>query len=148
MQNWCSARGNSCFKNHILVMWPATKLLILRKWYRFEKPNHCYFVLRYDQLIVFRRQSYITFIFIRTMSHDLLVHMAYYHTFNAFSFVRLCQNCSWTILCCFGFIKCFADCFNIMTIYNKGVPARKIKTSIEAMLGQKFPQANGLETAT
>ena len=32
------------FKNHILVSWPATNLLILRKWWcGFEKPNHYYF---------------------------------------------------------------------------------------------------------
>ena len=30
--------------NHILVTWPATNLLILRKWCGFEKPNHYYFV--------------------------------------------------------------------------------------------------------
>ena len=35
------------------------------------------FCLRYDPLIVFRRQNHITFIFIKTMSHDLLVQMAY-----------------------------------------------------------------------
>ena len=28
----------------ILSKWPATNLLILRKWCRFEKPNHYYFV--------------------------------------------------------------------------------------------------------
>ena len=32
------------FKNHILVTWPATNLLISRKWCRFAKPNHYYFV--------------------------------------------------------------------------------------------------------
>ena len=32
------------FKNHILVTWPATNLLILRKWCGFEKANHYYFV--------------------------------------------------------------------------------------------------------
>ena len=32
------------FKNHILVTWPARNLLILRKWCRFEKLNHYYFV--------------------------------------------------------------------------------------------------------
>ena len=32
------------FKNHILVTWLATNLLILRKWCGFEKPNHYYFV--------------------------------------------------------------------------------------------------------
>ena len=32
------------FKNHILVTWPATNLLILRKWCGFEKPNHYSFV--------------------------------------------------------------------------------------------------------
>ena len=31
------------FKNHILVTWPATNLLNLRKWCRFEKLNHYYF---------------------------------------------------------------------------------------------------------
>ena len=32
------------FKNHILVTWPTTNLLILRKWYGFEKQSHYYFV--------------------------------------------------------------------------------------------------------
>ena len=32
------------FKKHILVTWPATNLLILRKWCGFEKRNHYYFV--------------------------------------------------------------------------------------------------------
>ena len=32
------------FKNHILVTWPTTNLLILRKWCRFEKQNRYYFV--------------------------------------------------------------------------------------------------------
>ena len=32
------------FQNHILVTCPATDLLILRQWCRFEKPNHFYFV--------------------------------------------------------------------------------------------------------
>ena len=42
------------FKNHTLVTWPASNLLILRKWCRFEKPNHY-------PLIIFRRQNHITF---------------------------------------------------------------------------------------
>ena len=67
------------FKNHILVTWPATNLLILRKWCGFEKPNHYFLRLRYDPRIIFRRQNYITFIFIKTMSHDLLGQMAYFH---------------------------------------------------------------------
>ena len=33
--------------------------------------------LKYDPLIVFRRQNHITFIFMKTMSHDLLVQNAY-----------------------------------------------------------------------
>ena len=32
------------FKNHILVTWPATDLLIVRKWCWFGKQNHYYFV--------------------------------------------------------------------------------------------------------
>ena len=49
------------------------------------------FFLRYDPPIVFRRQSHITFIFIKTMSHDLLVQMTYFswiHIFDAFSLQR------------------------------------------------------------
>ena len=34
--------------------------------------------LGYDPLIVFWRQNHVTFIFIKTMSHDLLVQMAYF----------------------------------------------------------------------
>ena len=41
------------------------------------KTKSLLFCLRYDPLIVFRRQNHITFIFIKTMSHDLLVQMAY-----------------------------------------------------------------------
>ena len=47
------------FKNNILVTWPATNLLILRKWCGFEKLNHYYiFWLRYYPLMVFWRQNY------------------------------------------------------------------------------------------
>ena len=35
------------------------------------------FCLRDEPLIVFRRQNHVTFIFIKTMSHDLLVQVAY-----------------------------------------------------------------------
>ena len=53
------------------------ELTYFKKMVRFEKPNHHLFCLRYDPLIVFRRQNHITFIFIKTMSHDVLVQMAY-----------------------------------------------------------------------
>ena len=56
------------FKIHILVTWSFTNLLILRKWFGF-KTKWLLFCLRYDPLIVFRRQSHITFIFIKTMWH-------------------------------------------------------------------------------
>ena len=39
--------------------------------------------LRDDPLIVFRRQNHVTFIFIKTMSHDLLVQVAYCCMFYA-----------------------------------------------------------------
>ena len=32
------------FKNHILAMWPAMNLIILRKWCGFEKPSYYYFI--------------------------------------------------------------------------------------------------------
>ena len=46
---------------------------LVRVW----KTKSLSFCLRYDPLIVFRRQNHIIFIFIKTMSHDLLVQMAY-----------------------------------------------------------------------
>ena len=52
------------FKNHILVTWPATNLIILRKWCGFEKTKSLLFCLRCDPLIVFRKKNHITFIFI------------------------------------------------------------------------------------
>ena len=64
------------FKNHILVTWPATNLLIV-KMVRVWQTKSLLFCLRYDPLIVFRRQNHIIFIFIKTMTHDLLVQMAY-----------------------------------------------------------------------
>ena len=33
------------FKNHILLKWPATNWLNLRKWCGFEKPNHYYYII-------------------------------------------------------------------------------------------------------
>ena len=65
-------------KNHILVTWPATNLLISRKWCRFENHKSLLFCLKYDPLIVFRRQNHITCIFIKTISHDLLAQLAYF----------------------------------------------------------------------
>ena len=41
------------------------------------KTKSLLFCLWYDPLIVLQRQNHITFIFIKTMSHDLLVQMAY-----------------------------------------------------------------------
>ena len=77
-------------QNHILVTWPATNLLISRKWCRSGahqiwwapvpvwKSQVTLFCSKYDPLIVFRRQNHITCIFIKTMSHDLLAQLAYF----------------------------------------------------------------------
>ena len=46
---------------------------MVRVW----KTKSVLFCLRYDPLIVFRRQNHITFILIKKMSHDLLMQMAY-----------------------------------------------------------------------
>ena len=67
---------------------------IFLEWCGFEEPNQTIiFFLRYDPPIVFRRQShFITFIFIKTMSYDILVQMAYsswIHIFVAFSLKRV-----------------------------------------------------------
>ena len=65
------------FKNQVLVTWPATNFLILSKWCGFEKPNYPLFCLRGDPLTVFRLQNHVTLIFIKTLSYDLLVQVAY-----------------------------------------------------------------------
>ena len=53
------------------------ELTHFKKMVRLWKTKSLFFCLRYDPLIVFRRQNHITFIFINTTSHDLLVQMAY-----------------------------------------------------------------------
>ena len=67
------------FKNHILVTWPATNLLIFKKMVQVWKTKSLLFCLRYDPLIIFSGQNHITFIFIKMMSPDLLAQMAYFH---------------------------------------------------------------------
>ena len=61
------------FENHILVTWPATNLLILRKWCGFEKPNHYSVLFKIWPTNHF--SNHITFIFIKIMSYDLSVQM-------------------------------------------------------------------------
>ena len=61
-----------------ITFWPATNLLI-KKMVQVWKTKSLLFCLRYDPLIVFRKQNQVTFIFINTMSHDLLRQMAYYN---------------------------------------------------------------------
>ena len=62
------------FKNHILATWPATNLLILRKWCAFEITI---ILFKIWPTYRFRRQNHTTFIFLKTMSQELLVQMAY-----------------------------------------------------------------------
>ena len=71
------------FKNHILVEWPATNWLNLRKWCGFEKPDHYYYIILFKMWPTNRfSKAKSTFIFIKTLSHDLLVQMAYLWTTN------------------------------------------------------------------
>ena len=53
------------------------KLTHFKKMVQVQKTKSLLFCLRYDLLIVFWRQNHITLIFIKTVSHDLLVQMAY-----------------------------------------------------------------------
>ena len=52
------------------------ELTHFKKMVRVWKTKSLWFCSRYDPLIVFRRQNHITFIFMKTMSHDLLVQIA------------------------------------------------------------------------
>ena len=58
------------------------ELIHFKKMVRVWKTKSPLFCLRYDPPIVFRRQNHITVIFIKTMSHDLLVQMASYPLLN------------------------------------------------------------------
>ena len=54
------------------------ELTQFKKMVRVWKTTSLFFCLRYDPHIVFRRQNHKTFIFMKTMSHDLLVQMVYW----------------------------------------------------------------------
>jgi len=47
------------YNNHILVSWPATNLIILRKWWGVWKTKSLLFCLRCEPLMVFWRQNHI-----------------------------------------------------------------------------------------
>ena len=53
------------------------ELTHFKKMVQVWKTKSLLFCWRYDPLIVFCRKNHITFIFIKTMSHDLLAQMAY-----------------------------------------------------------------------
>ena len=74
---------------------------MVRVW----KTKSLLFCLRDYLLIVFRRQNHVTFIFIKTMSHDLLVQVAYWFiSRSSFDecgremFKNACSTCSTIIL--------------------------------------------------
>ena len=124
------------FKNHILVKWPATNFLILRKECGFEKPNHCYFCLRYDPLIVFRRQNLITFIkkiLIKTMSHGLLVQMAYLQLLKGIEriFITCSSNC--TSQANFFFSKLEITEYDSLPLVEKQQDPSKAKSSLSRL---------------
>ena len=77
-------------------MWPAMDFLILA-----NGTKSLLFCLRDDPLIVFRRQNHVIFVFIKTISHDLLVQVAYSSAyFTNYCLVVLCRFlCDfWTFL--------------------------------------------------
>ena len=61
------------------------ELIHFKKMVRVWKTKSLLFCLKYDPLMVFWGQNQITFIFIKMMSHDLLVQMAYWPFFNPLS---------------------------------------------------------------
>ena len=63
MQNLCSEEGNSQFKKSHFGHMTIYELIHFKKMVRVWKTKSPLFCLRYDPLIVFRRQTHITFIF-------------------------------------------------------------------------------------
>ena len=83
------------FKNHELRT-TSYELTHFKKMVRAWKAKSLLFCLRYDLIIVFRRQNHITSIFIKTMSRDPLVQMAYsfwnaWTRFNDFLWTPKCS---------------------------------------------------------
>ena len=72
VQNLCQKAVIHDFKKHVLVTWPFYSNGVGLKI------KSLLFCLRYDPLTVFRRQKHVSFIFTKTMSHDLLVQVAYW----------------------------------------------------------------------
>ena len=65
------------------------ELTLFKKMVLVWKTKSLLFCLRYDPVIVFRRQNHITFIFIKTMSRGLLVQMAHSTWASTSFFLRL-----------------------------------------------------------
>ena len=70
------------------------ELTHFKKMVRVWKTKLLLFCLRYDLLIVFRRQNHITFISITTMPHDLLVQngVLFHHSFKIACAIRTIKH--------------------------------------------------------
>ena len=75
---------------------------MVRVW----KTRSLLFCLRYDPLIDFRRQNHVTFIFINSMSHDLLVQMAYNQSKAMRNSIHLMNQSNRSISICLLFLFC------------------------------------------
>ena len=75
---------------------------MVRVW----KTRSLLFCLRYDPLIDFRRQNHVTFIFINSMSHDLLVQMAYNQSKATRNSIHLMNQSNRSISICLLFLFC------------------------------------------
>ena len=72
---WYLFSGQSLNENLLSLIFQRN---YLKQMVRVWKIKSLLFCIRDDPLILFRRQNHVTFIFIKTMSHDLLVQVAYY----------------------------------------------------------------------
>ena len=78
MHNFCSEWGNLWFLKSHFGHVTSYELTLFKKMVRVWKTKSLLFCLTYETLMVFWRQNHITFIFMKMMSHDLLVQMAYW----------------------------------------------------------------------
>ena len=69
------------FENYILVTWSTTELTHFKKMVRVWKTKSLLFWFKIWPTNFFWRRNHITFIFIKMMSHDLLVQMAHLNPF-------------------------------------------------------------------
>ena len=124
------------------------ELTHFKKMVQVWKTKSVLFCLGYNLLIVFRRQNHITFIFITTMPHDLLVQSGplFYHSFKTairtvkhdrqiqdlkrmFSvayILKIAVHIRWVVCSCYFLVQLFVNCPSFPLFTKRELSLRKL----------------------